>query len=247
MLNYYDRRYIGGQRYKSGHVNRLGNFLRDSDATPQRPQIGWEELHMWTPRPRRWHSGLPPRISVDENGVGEMMDGVEQFRYADRHREGDINNSIPVNLDLKEVEKERSKHENKLLPLKDRVKKELGYATHTERRELETARFAGSRLNTLALSSIRSLEGAPYADRWAEVRTEQSLFIAAKELSWDWLTSFDGLDKVRPADYPTILPISAVRDEILSSVDENGGDEDGKDRDPMIRGPAPGGRKDSET
>ncbi|KAH4195330.1 hypothetical protein HBH70_187850 [Parastagonospora nodorum] len=245
MLNYYDRREIGGQRYQSGHVDRLGNVLRDLGTTTQRPQIGSEELHMWTPRPRRWHSGLPPRIGVDENGVGEMIDGVEQFHYADHPREGDINLPINLNLNLEEIEKERSKHDDVLL--KDSVEKGLGYATHTERRELETARFAGSRPSTLALNSIRSFEGAPYADRWGEMRTDQGLFIAAKELSWDWLTSFDCLDKVRPADYPTILPISAVRDEILSSDDDDGGDEDEKDRDPMIRGSVPGARKDSET
>jgi hypothetical protein len=137
-------------------------------------------------------------------------------------------------LDHANIEKERKKYENK--PLLDREEKELDYATHTERRERETERFRGSRPNTLALSSIQSVEGAAYADRWGKMRTKQGLFIAAKELSWDWLTSYNCLDKVGPNDYPTIPPVSAVRDESPSGHKD--GEGHGHDpQDDMIREP----------
>jgi hypothetical protein len=163
------------------------------------------------PRYRRWPSGHPRRINVDDSGVGVIVDGQEQFEYDDRFEPGELLDPRRINLNLEDIEMRRSKLESRKFTAPEDAN--LDYDNHTERRRREIARFEGSRPNTLALSFIKSAEGVELQDRWGDMRTEQGLFIAARESSWDWLTSYDCLDKVRTIDYPTILPISAVRDE----------------------------------
>jgi hypothetical protein len=90
LLNYFDERGIGDQRYMQGLYDPLGNANRDTSQTERTLGIGWQDLHLWTPRRRRWHSGLPRRINVDENGVGRIVDGEEQFEYDESQEEGGI-------------------------------------------------------------------------------------------------------------------------------------------------------------
>jgi hypothetical protein len=161
------------------------------------------------------------------------VDGQEQFEYDDRFEPGELLDPRRVNLNLEDIEMRRSKLESRRFTTPEDA--DLDYDNHTERRRREIARFEGSRPNTLALSFIKSAEGVELQDRWGDMRTEQGLFIAARESSWDWLTSYDCLDKVRTIDYPRILPISAVRDEPPSDDDDDDDDDNDDGEDSMIR------------
>jgi hypothetical protein len=230
LLEYFDGRSIGDPLYKDGFNDKLGNH-KDEKIDPE---VGWEELHLWTPRYRRWPLGLPRRIRVDTNGVGRMVNGVEQFEYDEIHEPGELLQPTRVNLDLENIENMRKEREDRKLPEEESAG--LGYASRSERRQQEIARYEGSRPNTLGLSFSTSAEGVALRDRWGNMRTEQGLFIAARESSWDWLTSYDCLDQVRPTEYPTILPVSFVRDEPPADDDDDDDDDADEDKeDIMIR------------
>jgi hypothetical protein len=71
---------------------------------------------------------------------------------------------------------------------------------------------------------VRHTQDGPIVEnKWRNIQTVEGLFIAAKESSWDWLTSYDCLDRVGRHDMPTVAPTSAVRDEPPSDSD---GDDD---------------------
>jgi hypothetical protein len=143
LLEYFDGRSIGDPLYKDGFNDKLGNH-KDEKIDPE---VGWEELHLWTPRYRRWPLGLPRRIRVDTNGVGRMVNGVEQFEYDEIHEPGELLQPTRVNLDLENIENMRKEREDRKLPEEESAG--LGYASRSERRQQEIARYEGSRPNTL--------------------------------------------------------------------------------------------------
>jgi hypothetical protein len=206
LLDYYDERDIGNTDYKQGRHDRLGNLRKNNDGSDQQAPIGWQELHLWTPKSRRWQSGLPKRIRLDATGVGRMIDGKEQFEYNTELDSKDKLEPGRMTLDLDNIEKRRAEIEGK--KLEDQHDKGLNYGTHTERRQQEMRLFGSDRPNTSALHN-----GEKFEDRWGELRTKQGLFIAAKETSWDWLNSYDCLDRVRCGELPAVYPMSAVREQ----------------------------------
>jgi hypothetical protein len=214
LLNYYDARGIGNPEYKEGRRDGLGNPRKTNDNSDEQAHTQWGELHLWTPRLRRWPSGLPQRIRLDANGVGRMINGVEQFEYYTTYEPGEKLEPVKMNLNLRDIEEKRAEIED--IKLEDRSTEGLQYGTHTERRQQELLRYGPDRPNTSALHNGRAFE-----DRWDKMRTEQGLFIAAKESSWDWLTSYDCLDRVRSGGVSAVHPMSAVREEPLPNSDSD--------------------------
>ena len=212
LLEQFDSRGIGDQRYKQGWHDSIGNRIVPYDKQPEPPVVGWQDLHLWTPRYRRCPSGLPRRINTDENGVGRIEDGVEQFEYDTTHEPGDILEPVEIRLDVEGIEAKRKAIESKMVKAMD-DQEAPEYKSHTARREAELALYANTRPNTSGFRLSRSSKDVVAEEPWHKIRTDQGLFIAAKESSWDWLTSYDCLDKVRPGVILTEFPESAVRDE----------------------------------
>lgn len=69
LLELFDEKSIGDQLYKSGWIDRFGRILHPhGGAAPSRPLIGSRELHLWTPRYRRWPFGLPRSLNPESDG-----------------------------------------------------------------------------------------------------------------------------------------------------------------------------------
>ncbi|KAF2830286.1 hypothetical protein CC86DRAFT_463620 [Ophiobolus disseminans] len=212
LLEHFDSHSIGDQRYKHGWRDRLGNPI----TGPQPPVVGWEDLHLWTPRLRRWPVGLPRPIKVNK-GEG-MDDGEDRFEYDYTHEAGEILEPATVAFDYRGIEARRREVEDR--PLEPPESIALGYKSHSERRELELGRFRGDRPNTSGFRPSRDAKGFTLEDRWRMIRTAQGLFIAAKESSWDWLTSYDCLDKVPPGHAQSEFTESAEREEPSHILDD---------------------------
>jgi hypothetical protein len=223
LLEYYDSRNIGGGQYFQGRHDHLGNMLLRPTYPPR---VGPGELHLWTPRYRRWPSGLPRRINTDQSGRGEMINGVEQFEYDESFTPGDLVEPLDVRLDEEAVEHRRREVDSRFN--ENWEVEGLGHATHWERRQDDVALWRDRRPNTSNIR-YRTVNGVGVTeDRWRHLQTSNGLFVAVKESSWDWLTSYDCLDKVKRSDYPLIFPTSAVREETDFGPDEE---------DDQIRGP----------
>jgi hypothetical protein len=76
----------------------------------------------------------------------------------------------------------------------------LEYNSHAERRAAEKQRYWSEGNETLgrpSTSNERQNGEGEYAESFGQIRTEQGVFIAAKETSQDWLTSYDCLGKLK--------------------------------------------------
>ncbi|KAI4698719.1 hypothetical protein J4E81_005330 [Alternaria sp. BMP 2799] len=212
LLDLYDSRDIGGQSYTQGWKDHLGNQITKKGGDKATlPRVGPRELHLWTPAYRRRLVGLR---RPEEDTDSDDYDAIEPDRFE---------------LDEAAVEAERMKTEKKI----DRKTKDLVYSSHDARRRDEIRTYKNSRPNT---SNVReaTVDGTSIVqDRWGHIRTKQGLFIAARESSWDWLTSYDCLGPVKSGWYPET---SAVRDdpEVWIEADDL---DSGSDSDSQVDAP----------
>ncbi|KAI4709228.1 hypothetical protein J4E89_005976 [Alternaria sp. Ai002NY15] len=221
LLDLYDSRDIGGQSYTQGWKDHLGNQITKKGGNKATlPRVGPRELHLWTPAYRRRLVGLR---RPEEDTDSDDYDAIEPDRFE---------------LDEAAVEAERMKTEKKI----DRKTKDLVYSSHDARRRDEIRTYKNSRPNT---SNVReaTVDGTSIVqDRWGHIRTKQGLFIAARESSWDWLTSYDCLGPVKSGWYPET---SAVRDdpEVWIEADDL---DSGSDRDSQVDAPRASGDQPTE-
>ncbi|KAF2243869.1 hypothetical protein BU26DRAFT_581035 [Trematosphaeria pertusa] len=159
---------------------------REDARPPELRKIPHRELHLWTPPWRR----VP---------VGLRRNPVEEDPWL-------------LKLDYEQIEEARLKVETAELDDADG----FPYRSHNERREAEirlyaednpeerqppTASFERFRMTqperddaerSEAEERDRSESETPIEPKWkGKIRTDQGLFIAAQESSWDWRTSYD--------------------------------------------------------
>ncbi|KAF1911465.1 hypothetical protein BDU57DRAFT_533567 [Ampelomyces quisqualis] len=147
----------------------------------------------------------PPRLGPQDLHLWTPLwrrDPVGLSRYGGN----DELERMAFNLDLAAIETERLKYAGE---------------EHSMRRVQQRDAYGRIRPNTSNIQMQGSGESRTAHDRWREIQTDQGLFIAAKETSWDWLTSYDCLDRVGRHDQLIVIPTSAVRD--LQPPDPNDG------------------------
>lgn len=154
------------------------------------PLVGPGELHLWTPNHRRQLVGLRPSILSDD-------DDEDAWQHFEPHR---------FKLDDAAIEEKRAAIEKQ----SDTETQELEINTHGARRCHEVARYKDNRPDTSGERMINTSNGVVVENRWGQIRTEQGLFISAKESSWDWRSSYDCLGPVMSGWFPET---SAIRDE----------------------------------
>lgn len=230
LLEYYDNRGIADSDYRKGRTDRLSNWIPEKERRYP-PVLGPGDLHLWTPRRRRVACGLRPRnndpydeagdAEIDEDG--KFDDEAPTVPPIDRSGEAVDDHGLYLNskgdqelgplvfeLDNAAIEQERNRIDSKAKHADDDAVVE---ATHNARRLREKGKYAGTRPNTSNIRIRRGQEGEGITeDRWREIQTAAGLFIAAKETSWDWLTSYDCLDRVDQNEMPGIIATSAVRE-----------------------------------
>ncbi|KAH9874746.1 hypothetical protein IAQ61_003936 [Plenodomus lingam] len=219
-LDHYDKLRIGGQEYQAGLLDAFGRKLETT--TVALPQIGPAELHLWTPRYRRLPVGLG-RPLLDREHVDDPQSLV---------------------LDLAEIEERRVDVEKNpssactggSMPL---------YSNHSERRatqrvemqkrEDDTRVYHGQspwRIEDYHLrpsTSQMRLQGRitpRHQERFQEIQGQNGLFIAAKESSFDWHTSYDCLGLVNPGYTIDGLDIYSDEDELGTRIIASGGGSD---------------------
>ncbi|KAH8700065.1 hypothetical protein GQ44DRAFT_764649 [Phaeosphaeriaceae sp. PMI808] len=231
LLNTFDRRQVGGLNYALGKIDSLGNPIAEENRISP-PRVGPEELHLWTPvcrREPRMVSGVSEISNVASTGVSLSPEEVAKIQ------EGlsEVSKAIPLefNLDTEAIEKRRNEVDSKP---KHQDDNESVADTHNARRTAELKRYHNNRPNTSNLDIRSTPSGWTTEDRWHCIRTEQGLFISAKETSRDWLTSYDCLDRVGRRDLQMVIPTSAVRCDAVfdtgDSVDNSGDAELGQDK-----------------
>ncbi|KAI4654254.1 uncharacterized protein J4E78_007299 [Alternaria triticimaculans] len=218
LLELYDSRAIGGQSYRQGFEDHLGNQIRDMrNSAGAIPRVGPGELRLWTPMYRRRLVGL--RRSGEDDADSDIPDEIP-------HR---------FELDEAAIETERAKVDSKI----DSETENLLYTSHEERRQDEVTQYKNDRPNTSNVREVTTSSGTIIEDRWGQIRTEQGLFISARESSWDWLTSYDLLGPVKSGWHPET---SAVRDDPEDLVYPESGSERGSQVDaPQASGDQPTG------
>ncbi|RYN18219.1 hypothetical protein AA0112_g11677 [Alternaria arborescens] len=190
LLEMYDLRDIGGKDYKQGRHDHLGNHVEGRQEEATLPLVGPGELHLWTPNHRRQLVGLrPSRLSDD--------DDEDAWQHFEPHR---------FKLDNAAIEEKRAAIEKQ----SDTETQELEFNTHEARRCHEVARYKDNRPDTSGERMINTSNGVVVENRWGQIRTEQGLFISAKESSWDWRSSYDCLGPVMSGWF---AETSAIRDE----------------------------------
>ncbi|KAL1794458.1 hypothetical protein ACET3X_007879 [Alternaria dauci] len=187
LLELYDSRDIGGQNYKQGLHDRLGNSVENSKNGSTSPVVGPDELHMWTPNYRRRLVGLRAPEEDDDSDTSKDIEPTH-FR-----------------LNKAAIEARRAAVEKK----SDMKTQNLEFDTHEARCRHQVKTYGNSRPDTSADRMTNTLNGVAAENRWGEIRTEQGLFISARESSWDWRTSYDCLGPVVSGWFPET---SAIRD-----------------------------------
>ncbi|CAN9080657.1 unnamed protein product [Alternaria alternata] len=222
LLELYDSRDIGGEDYKQGRHDHLGNHVEGRQEETTLPVVGPGELHLWTPNYRRQLVGLrPSRLSDDEDSNDDSNHGDDDDDDARQDLE-------PHRFELDEaaIEDKRAAIEKQ----SDTETQELEFNTHEARRRHEVARYKDNRPDTSGDRVINTSNGVVVENRWGQIRTEQGLFISAKESSWDWRTSYDCLGPVMSGWFPET---SAIRDgapeELIDPDDDPEYSEDGGD------------------
>jgi len=200
LLEYYDTRHIGGARYAQGEIDRLGNQIIASDRVMP-PRLRPEDLHLWTPVYRRGTVGLRLRK------IGEDTD-IEEGEYD--YGPGTDPIQTAFDLDLPAIEEARRKFDNK--PKHEDDDSSVA-ENHNARRAAQIETYKDTRPNTSNIHLRETGAGMITEDRWREIQTTEGLFLAVKESSWDWLTSYDCLDKIARSEINIIAPTSAIRGE----------------------------------
>jgi hypothetical protein len=202
LLELYDSRDIGGKRYNQGRHDHLGNHVESRQEEATLPVVGPGELHLWTPNYRRQLIGLrPSRLSDDDDSNDDSNDGDDDDDDARQDLE-----PHRFELDKAAIEDKRAAIEKQ----SDTETQELEFNMHEARRRHEVARYKDNRPDTSGDRVINTSNGVVVENRWGQIRTEQGLFISAKESFWDWRTSYDCLGPVTSGWFPEI---SAIRDE----------------------------------
>jgi hypothetical protein len=172
LLDHYDRHSIGGEEYRQNRRDVTGTVTWHGPGPADARAIGPQELHLWTPVPRRLPVGL--RDKADLQKVTRR-----------------IQRSYPLELDYEAIEQERTRIENKpLRPARDGDI--LEYDTHAARRVIERAKYwteDSPRTERPSTSNMRCVSPDQYEERIRQIRTAQGLFIAAKESSYDTWTA----------------------------------------------------------
>ncbi|KAI5372039.1 hypothetical protein J4E82_009263 [Alternaria postmessia] len=206
LLEMYDSRDIGGKDYKQGRHDHLGNNVEGRQEGITLPVVGPGELHLWTPNYRRQLVGLrPSRLSDDLSDDDDSNDNDSNDNDDDDDARQDVE-PHHFELDKAAIEEKRAAIEKQF----DTETQELEFNTHEARRRHEVARYKDNRPNTSGDRVINTSNGVVVENRWGQIRTEQGLFISAKESSWDWRTSYDCLGPVMSGWFPET---SAIRDE----------------------------------
>ena len=199
MLNYYDRRNIGTALSKYREANIEAGEV-DDGRDAQHVLLEPEDLHLITPTWRRAPGGL--REEEERLALEQAARDPIQFR---------------VNEEA--IEARRAEFENIVDDDAD-----LEYRTHTERRAAELDAYADTRPSTANIFVRTNAEGGQIdEDRFRRIQTASGVFVAARESSHDWLTSYDCLGLVKICGIPEHFETSAVRDEdrFYDSPDED--------------------------
>ncbi|CAN9262701.1 unnamed protein product [Alternaria alternata] len=196
LLELYDSRDIGGKDYKQGRHDHLGNHVEGRQEEATLPVVGPGELHLWTPNYRRQLVGLRPSGLSDDLSDDDDEDDDARQDFEPHHFE----------LDKAAIEKKRAAIEKQ----SDTETQDLEFNTHEARRRHEIERYKDSKPDTSGDRVTNTSNGVVVENRWGQIRTEQGLFISAKESSWDWRTSYDCLGPVMSGWFPET---SAIRDE----------------------------------
>ena len=186
LLDMYDARGIGTVQYRQGYKNSLGNNIRKLREDPVPPHVGPRDLHLWTPVMRRQPVGL----GRDPGAINWRQ---HQWR---------------LQLDEAAIEARRNEVENDVH--EDDSPDTL---THQLRRQNELSLYGtAGRPTTANVRTKSEPSGSVTDDCFSRIRTSNGLFIAAKESSWDWLTSYDCLGPVKSGEIQQVFPVSNVRD-----------------------------------
>lgn len=214
LLEMYDSRDIDGKDYKQGRHDHLGNNVEGRQEETTLPVVGPGELHLWTPNYRRQLVGLRPSGLSDDLSDDDDDDARQDIEA--HHFE----------LDKAAIEEKRAAIEKQF----DTETQELEFTTHEARRRHEIERYKDNRPDTSGDRVTNTSNGVVVENAWGQIRTEQGLFISAKESSWDWRTSYDCLGPVMSGWFPET---SAIRDEAPEELNDPDDDleysEDGSD------------------
>jgi hypothetical protein len=200
LLTFYDTHNVGSADYRLGRTDVLGNAI----GVPTMRAVGPHELHLWTPPYRRDLAGL--------RGAASAADITPWA----------------LNLDLAEIERRRAEIEDQPVIPRDQGQT-LSYGTHTERRRAERAAFRSESITHRDRPSTSNLRNER-EERFESMQTDSGLFIAAKESSFDWLTSYDCLGRVSSgyiARIPPAVPLAA--DDMIRPDTPDQGDKDDND------------------
>ncbi|KAH9882191.1 hypothetical protein J1614_001363 [Plenodomus biglobosus] len=218
-LDHYDSTRIGGREYQMGRLDASGREI----LAPTRglPSIRPADLHLWTPRYRH------PLV-----GTGCSIQDRES-----------VYNPRPLRLDVAAIERRRLNIEGS--PSKAcTVGSMPDYESHNDRRKMqqiellkrenEAREIRGQsplaedhnlRPSTSQMRLEKSGGETYHRERFEEIQTKEGLFIAAKESSFDWLTSYDCLGLVRPGHTIDGLNIYDDQDKSDSKIIVPGGHE----------------------
>ncbi|CAO2655490.1 Nn.00g042930.m01.CDS01 [Neocucurbitaria sp. VM-36] len=188
VLDTYDSLGVGNTDYRQGFTDSIGNRLPASSQSPVAPVVGPMDLHLWTPPPRRQPVGL------GRDPVAPWSQTAWDLRLDE------------AAIETRRLQIETVRHE----------KDDPDVLTHQDRRQYELEMYDATTAGrpTTANVRIRQEAGQSFTDdHFRKIRTSQGLFIAARESSWDWLTSYDCLGKVKRGEIPEIFPTSNVRND----------------------------------
>lgn len=196
LLQEYEKYRIGEPLYRVTHVPGDTGEMRNVELLP----LGPDSTHQFTPWYRYPLSGL------------SLLNTAELFRS----RLGELN--VP-DIDELALEQRRSLIESRVL------EPGLGYKTHTERRQREMRDYENSHPDSTHVGQRKNEDALVHDDSFQRIRTSTGLFVAARETSRDWLTSYDCLGPVNSANFPAHFETSAIREEDMIYGEEEEEDE----------------------
>jgi hypothetical protein len=170
MLNAFDKAGTGGAAHRTGMVNANGVPSVGAVAGGTRRPIPPHELRLWTPLHRRPPQGL--------------------------RNEPFISGSYDLVLDLEAIAERQRRVDSK-----PNTTEGVQHRNHLERRREELEMYdsngePGSTLDrpsTCRLYPRKNANGEVTIDSFRHIRTNEGLFISARESSRDWRTSYDYL------------------------------------------------------
>lgn len=224
LLELYDERQIGGQFYKQGFDDALGNRILSvrQNGAGIVPTVRPDDFHLWTPRNRRQTTGLPRDSDDTVTSLGKVTeeDDLGAWEKLDR-----------VELPALEFIVDTAALDSVARKIETSPHGTVGtsHQSHLERRTAEVEYYRGgdngvNRPSTSFVREVGRSDGcSTFDDRWRELQDTGGRFLAAKETSWDWLTSYDCLGPVKCGQ---IADIRANSDKTIEldplEIDEQG-------------------------